>query len=241
MPPSRRLEPGPVPGYPKIQHFMPARSHGGAWKVAYADFVTALMCLFIVLWLTSSTQAVKQSISGYFQDPKGYTAKMEAGAANPETSINDLRRVLEQAIQQIPEFEKLEKNVKFSVTGEGLRIDLMENAQGTFFEAGGAKPSLEGEKLLRVLAGEIGKMPNRLAIEGHSDAQAYRNSAPDSGYTNWELSADRANAARRLLHASGIRPGQVGEVRGFADQKLLNASEPGDPRNRRVSVVVKFE
>ena len=216
--------------------------------MAYADFVTALMCLFIVLWLTSSTKAVKESISGYFQDPKGYTAKLGAGAANsgegmrvnPDT-VNDFRRLLEQALRQMPEFSKLEKNVKFSVTGEGLRIDLMENAQGTFFEAGGAKPSVEGVKLLRVLAGEIGKMPNRLAIEGHSDSQAYRNSAPESGYSNWELSADRANAARRLLHGSGVRPEQVGEVRGFADQRLFNETDPADPRNRRVSVVVKFQ
>ena len=223
------------------------KPHGGSWKVAYADFVTALMCLFIVLWLTSSTQTVRNSVSGYFRDPRGYVSKHGAGAANSgeglrvnAETVNDVRRLLDQAMRQLPEFEKLKDNVKFSVTGEGLRIDLMENAQGTFFVAGSARPSRAGEDLLRAIGAELAKMPNRLAIEGHTDAQPFRNSAPDGGYGNWELSADRANAARRIVRASGVRPGQVAEVRGFADQMLWNTAEPGDPRNRRISVVVKF-
>jgi chemotaxis protein MotB len=224
-----------------------ARSHGGAWKVAYADFVTALMCLFIVLWLTSSTQTVRNSISGYFRDPRGYTSKLGAGPANSgeglrvnADTVNDVRRLLEQAMRQLPEFDKLKENVKFSVTGEGLRIDLMENAQGTFFVAGSSNPSTMGEVLLRLMGAELGRMPNRLAVEGHSDAQPFRNGAAAAGYSNWELSADRANAARRMLHASGVHPEQIAEVRGYADQMPWNAVEPNDPRNRRVSVVVKF-
>ena len=241
-------QPDPLPPPPmRVRRSVAQKHHGGSWKVAYADFVTALMCLFIVLWLTSSTQSVKNSVAGYFHDPRGYTAKMGAGPGNsgeglrlnPDT-VADVRKLLEQAMKQLPEFEKLKDNVKFSVTGEGLRIELMENAQGTFFVAGSAKPSATGEQILRVLAGELEKMPNRLAIEGHSDAIPFRNAAPASGYSNWELSADRANAARRLLHGSGVKPEQVAEVRGFADQNLLNPIEPNDPRNRRVSVVVKF-
>jgi chemotaxis protein MotB len=225
----------------------PHQAHGGAWKVAYADFVTALMCLFIVLWLTSSTQKVKESVSGYFRDPRGYTSKLGSGSANsgeglrvnPDTA-SDFRKQLETAMKQIPEVEKLKDFVKVSVTGEGLRIDLMENAQGTFFVAGSAKPSGQGEQLLRVLAAELGKLPNRLTIEGHTDNQPFRNAAPGSGYSNWELSVDRANAARRILHEAGVKPEQISEVRGFADQMPMNPVEPADPRNRRVSLIVKF-
>src|SRR6185503_14839010 len=110
----KRPEPPPPPLYHRRQHFVPSRGHGGSWKVAYADFVTALMCLFIVLWLTSSTQSVRNSVAGYFHDPRGYTAKMGAGPGNsgeglrlnPDT-VADVRRLLEQAMKQLPEFEKL--------------------------------------------------------------------------------------------------------------------------------------
>jgi chemotaxis protein MotB len=130
--------------------------------------------------------------------------------------------------------------VQFSVTGEGLRIDLLETEQGLFFVTGGARPTAAGARLLTVLAGELAKMPNELVVEGHSDSLPFRNALPTSGYSNWDLSADRANAARRLLHAGGVRPQQVVEIRGFADQHLLFPADPKDPRNRRISVVVKL-
>jgi chemotaxis protein MotB len=147
---------------------------------------------------------------------------------SPET-VNDVRKLLEQSMRQMPDFEKLKDNVKLSMTGEGLRIDLMENAQGTFFVAGRAGPSTAGESLLRVIGSELGRMKNRLVIEGHSDARPFRNAAPASGYGNWELSADRANAARRLVSGFGVRAAQVAEVRGFADQMPWNAADPEDP------------
>ena len=227
----------------------PLRSHrrGGAWKVAYADFVTTLMALFIVLWLMNASASVKQAVSGYFRDPRGYTHKLGAGPASAGEGLRvdrktaaDLRRQIEQALQKMPDFPRLQNQVVFSVTGEGLRIDLLETEQGLFFVTGGALPTGAGERLLAVLAAEIRKLPNLLVVEGHTDSLPFRNALPASGYSNWELSADRANAARRLLHEGGIRPEQVVEVRGFADRRLMFPADPEDPRNRRISVVVKL-
>jgi chemotaxis protein MotB len=155
-------------------------------------------------------------------------------------NVGEVRRQLELALRAMPEFGHLRDNVKFSVTGEGLRIDLLENEQGMFFVSGSAAPTTSGEDLLRVLAREIGGLPNGLVIEGHTDAKPFRNAGPMEGYSNWELAADRANSARRLLHRYGVRPEQVVEVRGFADQKPFNPQDRFDARNRRVSVVVRF-
>ncbi len=222
------------------------RSHGGAWKVAYADFVTALMALFIVLWLMNSSTAVKKSVSGYFRDPRGYTQRLGAGPANSgeglrvsARSVKDIREQLQQALRKLPEYQRIRSNVQFSVTGEGLRLDLLETEQGLFFITGSAEPAEAGRDLLQVLAGELSQLDNRLVIEGHTDSRPFRNAVPSSGYGNWELSADRANAARRLLHQYGVRPEQVTEVRGFGDQKQMYP-DPADPRNRRVSVVIRF-
>ena len=140
----------------------------------------------------------------------------------------------------MPEFHSLRDNVKFSVTGEGLRIDLLETEQGMFFVSGSTAPSPAGRKLLEVLAREIAQLPNVLVIEGHTDSRPFRNASPTEGYSNWELASDRANAARRLLHASGVRPEQVVEVRGFADQRPFVPADRTDTRNRRVSIVVRF-
>lgn len=228
------------------RHFAEKR-RGGAWKVAYADFVTALMALFIVLWLMNASGKVKQSVQGYFRDPKGYTRKLGAGPGNSGEGLpidrNNVRNVqdqIESALQKMPEFQAIRNNIVFSVTGEGLRIDLVESEQGMFFVSGDPTPTAAGEDLLYVLAEELGKMPNQLVIEGHTDAHPFRNSTLSSRYTNWELAADRANAARRILQSSGVRPEQITEMRGFAAQRLLDPKDPNNPRNRRISVVVKF-
>ncbi|MEO8596366.1 MAG: flagellar motor protein MotB [Candidatus Solibacter sp.] len=228
----------------------PSARHGGAWKVAYADFVTALMALFIVLWLMQSSPKVKESVSGYFSDPRGFARAQSAaqhGVNSPEgivvhrENMSEIRRQLQQALQAMPEFGGLRDHVKFSETGEGLRIDLLETEQGKFFVSGSAAPTADGLNLLLVLATEISQLPNRLVIEGHTDARPFKNASPASGYSNWELASDRANAARRILHEYGIRPEQVVEVRGFADQRPFNAADPYDTRNRRVSIVVRFD
>jgi chemotaxis protein MotB len=239
-------ESGPPPPPPRIPQD-PEHHNSGSWKVAYADFVTALMALFIVLWLVNSGDKVKASVAGYFRDPRGYTQKLGAGPAGSgeglqvhHANVRDVRDQIETALRSVPDFPRMSNSIKLSVTGEGLRIDLLETELGMFFVIGSAAPTPAAESLLAVLAREIGAMPNTLVIEGHTDAKPFRSASATSGYSNWELAVDRANAARRLLNASGLRPGQVVEVRGFADQRPFNENDPNDPRNRRVSVVVKF-
>jgi chemotaxis protein MotB len=124
-----------------------------------------------------------------------------------------------------------------TVTAEGLRIELLESASGTFFESGSSAPNDKGKELLVLLAQELGKLPNKLSIEGHTDAKPYPGT---KAYGNWELSADRANAARRLMQANGIREDQVAQVRGFADQRLRTPTDALDPSNRRISLIVQY-
>ncbi len=207
-----------------------------------------MMALFIVLWMMTASQKVKSSITGYFNDPRRFApatggqsaSKAGEGIVVDRNNMDEIRKQLEQALRAMPEFPKLRDQVKFSVTGEGLRIDMLETEHGMFFVSGSPEPTPAGRELLRVLAKEMSQLPNRLVIEGHTDAKPFRNADAATGYSNWELAADRANAARRLLHAYGVRPEQVVEVRGFADQKPFNEQDPLDSKNRRVSVVVRF-
>jgi chemotaxis protein MotB len=136
----------------------------------------------------------------------------------------------------MPQFDKLKDNVKMTVTGEGLRIELIETEKGMFFETGRQQPSEYGRDLLVELAKELGKLNNPILIEGHTDARAYNSAA----YSNWELSTDRANQSRRLMQASGLGGNQVLQVRGFADQQLRDPAHPEDATNRRVSVIVTY-
>ena len=248
--PRRTIPQEPTDGEPwapaGVRRSHPA-SRGGAWKMAYADFVTALMALFIVLWMMSASDRVKRSVSGYFHDPRGYTRKMGAGPAHSgeglkveRRTMSDVRHEIEAALERTPDLERLRQNVQFSVTGEGLRIDLLETEQGLFFPSGSIQPTPAGERLLAGVAAQMAQMPNLLVIEGHTDARPFRDQGPDPAYGNWELSAERANVARRILHAHGVRPEQIVEVRGFADQHLLRPNAPDDPANRRISLVVKF-
>jgi chemotaxis protein MotB len=232
---------------PSVHRVVRTHRHGGAWKVAYADFVTALMALFIVLWMMNASALVKKSVSGYFKDPRGYSRQLGAGPGNSgetlrleQATVSSIRKQVQEALQNAPDFQKMRDNIKLSVTGEGLRIDLLESEQGMFFVSGSPAPTAAGARLLSALASEIGKMPNSVIIEGHTDSLPYRNAGPSNGYGNWDLSTERANAARRLLTADGVRPQQIVELRGFADQKLMMPGAPDDPRNRRISVVVRF-
>jgi chemotaxis protein MotB len=218
--------------------------HGGAWKVAYADFVTAMMALFIVLWLLNSSKQVQQAVGGYFKDPTGTSKKvgtnMQGGGQNfvlTRDNMPKLKEQLQKAMRQMADFEKLKSHIDMTVTAEGLRIEMSESASGTFFDSGSAKLNGDGAELLSTLAQELGGLPNKLSIEGHTDSQPY---APSAIYGNWELSADRANAARRVMQARGIRADQVTQVRGFADQRLRKPEAPLDPANRRISVIVQY-
>jgi len=218
--------------------------HGGAWKVAYADFVTAMMALFIVLWLMNSSKPIQEAVGGYFKDPSGTAMKPGSNLRGSGESLNvskdnmeELKQALQNSLRQVPNIDNLKNHIEMTVTPEGLRIELLESATGTFFKSGGADPSVDGKDILTSLAKELGSLPNKIAIEGHTDSKPY---ARGANYGNWELSANRANAARRLMQQSGIQEDQVMQVRGFANQRLRKPDAPLDPSNRRVSLIVEY-
>jgi len=204
------------------------------------------MALFIVLWLISSGREVREAVSGYFRDPLGYarlSGSARAGSgeslAVTTTNVEQLKKQLEDAMGKLPDAQKFAKYVKFTVTGEGLRIELMEKEGGLFFESGSPRPTRNGESLFDMLAVQIASLPNNIAIEGHTDSQPFHDQGLEA-YGNWELSCDRANAARRIMLSAGLRGDQVTEIRGYAAQRTLISGDPSDSRNRRVSVIVKY-
>jgi chemotaxis protein MotB len=221
-----------------------AAHNGGAWKVAYADFVTAMMALFIVLWLMNSSKQIQNAVGGYFKDPTGTSklvgSDMQGAAENfslSKDNMEQLKQELQTAIRQVPNIEKLQNQIEMTVTSEGLRIELLESAKGTFFNSGNSAPNTDGQDILILLAKQLGDLPNKIAIEGHTDSKPY---PQQNNYGNWELSVDRANSARRLMQQNGIREDQIMQVRGFADQRLRKPAEPLDPSNRRVSLIVQY-
>ena len=221
-----------------------AGHHRGAWKVAYADFVTALMALFIVLWLMNTSPKVRKAVAGYFNDPMGsskLTGTDRSGAADnlpiTKNNISQLKQRLENGIQQLNDLKPLKNQIEITVTPEGLRIELLETKDGSFFDTGSAVLNARGREILTMVAHQLSTVPNRISIEGHTDARPYSGAA---NYTNWELSTDRANAARRLMQTAGLRPNQVSQVRGYADQQLRVPSNPFDPSNRRISLIVQY-
>ncbi len=221
-----------------------AGHHGGAWKVAYADFVTAMMAFFMVMWLMNSSQKIQEQVGSYFRDPSGSGkdkgSSMSGAGQGLELKKDDLSKLkdeLDNAMKQMPQFDQFKDNVSMTVTGEGLRVELLETEKGLFFESGNMKPSEKGEELLVLLAKQLAELPNNVLIEGHTDSRRFKS---EDGYGNWELSVDRANAARKLMQATGLRADQVVQVRGFADQRLRVADDPGHASNRRISVIVQY-
>jgi len=221
-----------------------AGHHGGAWKVAYADFVTAMMALFIVLWLLNSSKQIRVAVGGYFKDPTGVSKKVGNGKNGSgdnftvtKDNIDQIKDQLEAQVRKVNINEKLKNQIEMTITPEGLRIELMENEHGVFFPIGAPEPNADARELLAMLAAELGKLPNKLSIEGHTDAKPFSDSA---AYTNWELSSDRANAARRVMQEDGLSPGQVIQVTGYADRHLRRPEQPEDPSNRRISVIVHY-
>jgi chemotaxis protein MotB len=218
--------------------------HGGAWKVAYADFVTAMMALFIVLWLLNASKQVQEAVGGYFKDPRG-TAKMVGTNRNgagefvalKKEDMSKLKDQLLQSIHHIDPSDKLKDQIEITVTEEGLRIELMESAKGTFFSLGSTEPTPALREILKTLAQDLGQLPNKISIEGHTDATPFTEARIRD---NWDLSTERANEARRLMQGNGVRPEQVSQVRGFADQRLRHPDKPQDPSNRRISLIVGY-
>ena len=231
-------------------------AHGGAWKVAYADFVTAMMALFIVLWIVGQSNSVKQAISAYFKDPGVFTSGRtggilpDAAKTTPlppppvpqpvDTAKAEMEKLkaeagkIEKEISQTPEFKKFVDKIHLTVTEEGLRIDLVEASEGLFFDIGKAKIKSETVKLLKIIATHLATLQNNVVVEGYTDARPY----VSSGYTNWDLSTDRANSARKVLEENGLRKNQIVQVRGFADRRLRVPDKPLDFSNRRVSILV---
>jgi chemotaxis protein MotB len=230
--------------------------HGGAWKVAYADFVTAMMAFFLVMWLVGQSPQVKAAVGGYFRDPgvfettkgggvlPGSTVGLkDSGVTPPPDSVKQAQEVLEraaehlrEALQKVPALKALEDRIEITVTPEGLRIELLENEKNSFFAVGSAQLLPETVELLGVIAKELSPLGNKVALEGHTDSRPY---GSRNGYTNWDLSTDRANSARRAMESHGLREGQVDAIRGFADTRLRYPDDSLDPRNRRISIVVQ--
>lgn len=264
--------------------------HGGAWKVAYADFVTAMMALFIVLWILSASDETQEQITAYFDDPGAFsfvTGKRTKPSDNglesePGRKIGDnigdgggniidndidnesqsLMRMMNQAIRDSIESaenlkssaEELEdfieglisttdglsdfsESVKFEFTEDGLKIELIENNENLFFEVGSSKINPKGEKIIALLAKEIGKLPNSIEIQGHTDSRKYSNK---NSYSNWDLSTDRANSTRKYMEFKGLWNGQISIVSGYADKELVNHENPFANENRRVTLYLKY-
>jgi chemotaxis protein MotB len=236
--------------------------HGGAWKVAYADFVTAMMAFFLVMWLSAQDSRIRTAIAGYFQEPgllpheqsNSILASGAGGIDNagmpmavprkPNGLLEAEQRALITAAEHIKQHMMgagsgdLGGQVEFAITAEGLRIELVDRSGSSFFDTGSSVLRGESENILKAIAAEVAPLPNDVVIEGHTDSAAYSNGQQ---YGNWELSADRANAARRVMEGAGLRAGQLKTVRGFAHTELRSPQNPLDPRNRRVSIVVRSQ
>lgn len=252
--------------------------HGGAWKIAFADFATAMMAFFLVLWLLSNaTPEQKIAIAGYFKDPIGFTESgspyvidlggspqlapdatlnpdQEVSPAKPETEKNDtqdniskndeavekqrlelLLQELQTKVDENPQLAKFKDQILFEITQEGLRIQITDADNRPMFDLGSARLKPYFEDILLAMADTIKAVPNKISISGHTDATAYNNV---NGMGNWELSANRANAARRALVAGSYPDNQVARVVGFASSSLFDRKNPLSPINRRIDIVV---
>lgn len=236
-----------------------AAQSGGSWKVAYADFVTAMMAFFLVMWILGMDPQVRDLIQGYFNNPaafkKGGGGANVVGTGNSPLSLDARRLALLAREQQRRRFEEVRTEilarfdevdglhaligqVEIVITNEGLRIELIEGDEGTtFFDLGSATLTPPAARALAIIAGTLADLPNDLKLEGHTDAAQYGR----PGYSNWELSTDRANAARRAMEANGIAGSRIIEVRGHADRELRNPGNPLDPSNRRVTILLPFK
>ncbi len=241
--------------------------HGGAWKVAYADFVTAMMAFFLLMWLLGSTGAEdRQSISDFFKNPSAVqgaggasTSMIKLGGAmevprgegepmrklTPEelaqdvqeaAKLDDLMQEIKKQIEETPALAEFKDQLPLDITSEGLRIQIIDKKNRPMFALGSAVLKDYTVEILHELAKTISMVPNHISISGHTDATPFVGVRPN--YTNWELSADRANAARRALIAGGLSPDKFGRVVGLASSVLLDKSDPAAPVNRRISIVV---
>jgi len=258
--------------------------HGGAWKVAYADFVTAMMAFFLVMWLIGAgTKQQRAAISEYFKNPsmtQGTATMAPSGQAGPGGASNsmiklggamdlphgpghdkqgaaaasvdpkeiekearkqerarleELMQQLQAAIQSSQALEPFKDQLLLDITPEGLRIQIVDKQNRPMFDLGSAQLRPYTTKILQELSGFINRVPNRISISGHTDDAPY---STDHHYSNWELSADRANAARRALLTGGLSEDKIARVVGLAASVPFDRANPGDPINRRISIIV---
>jgi len=250
--------------------------HGGSWKVAFADFATAMMAFFLVMWLVNAaTKEQLGAISEYFQNPSMFEGKnpspskgmigdggasksipdqsrmtvplqppknqsdeeaRKQAAAAEAKKLKDLQELLEEAIGRSETLAKFKDQLKIDITLEGLRIQIIDQQNRPMFDLGGSKMKDYSSQILKELAPLINGVPNRISISGHTDETAY--SGGEAGYTNWELSTDRANAARRMLVGGGLGKDKIAKVVGLGATVPFDAADPRSPTNRRISIVV---
>lgn len=232
--------------------------HGGAWKVAYADFVTAMMALFIVLWILSSSEQVQKAVADYFKDPSAFnlgqgkslidigkpsnvSEELAQAIKQKELEKENFTRMGEELLEQMKqdvELNDILDQIKIDFTEEGMRIELVESLSEAFFEIGTASLNPKAFNIIKLIGSKLSTIQNGVSVEGHTDARPFQNTG--LGYTNFELSADRANSARRALVFGGLKENQIVEIRGFAANKLKNPNDPYDLLNRRVSIIINY-
>lgn len=255
-------------------------AHGGAWKIAYADFVTAMMAFFLLMWLLgSTTEGDKKGIADYFNSPlkvamfggsgAGDATSIIKGGGNSlsesvgqrqkgksETAEERMRkkairaeqaraeaerlRILKTRVEEViandSRLAKFQSQIQLDLTAEGLRIQIVDDQSRAMFDSGSSVVQPYMRDILRAIGGVLQEVPNRLTIEGHTDAKPYPGG--ERGYSNWELSADRANASRRELIAGGLSGDRVLRVQGLAASMLFDRKEPLSSLNRRISIIV---
>ncbi len=255
--------------------------HGGAWKIAYADFVTAMMAFFLLMWLLGSTaKGELQGIAAYFSSPLKVAMTGGDGAGNSSSVIpgggNDLTKVhgqvrrsdsetekerrmsidtaraerarqdaarikalqskIDAMITENPRLNEYKSQIRIDVTPDGLQIQIVDNQNRPMFDRGSALVKPYMRDILREIGAALGGVENRISLAGHTDSAPYGNS--DRGYSNWELSADRANASRRELVSAGMPDAKLGRVVGLAASDLLEPDNPRAPANRRITITV---
>ncbi len=224
--------------------------HGGSWKVAYADFVTAMMAFFLLMWLITMVSPEKKlAVSEYFKEQNVFKEASSSSSksimsANPgaisgakpagKAGATDLVAKMKNAVEQ--KLQSFRNQVVIDIVEGGVRIQLIDMEGSMMFPVGSNDLSARGKEILKLVAENIKDLPNRIAVEGHTDAAPF--TAKGAHVTNWELSTSRASAARRELENNGIAPTSIARVVGYADQELYIKENPNDPRNRRISIIV---
>ena len=256
-------------------------AHGGAWKIAYADFVTAMMAFFLLMWLLgSTTDGDKKGIADYFQSPLK-VALLNGGSGSGDASsvikgggqdltrsggqvkrgdieaqrktvnlqalkheqraaeaakLQELSEQVQNELRNNPKLAQYSSQIKLDMTRDGLRIQIVDELNRPMFDSGSAVVKPYMRELLRAIGSVLGEVPNRITVEGHTDAQAFPGAG--GGYSNWELSSDRANSARRELLGGGLTEERVLRVLGLASSQPFKREDPLDPQNRRISIIV---